>query len=481
MPLKVTCDKCQKTLKAPDTFAGKRVRCPSCQSTVQLPSAESGWESELASPKSNAEPALKPKAEPSPVAEFDWSKPLEPAAEPSLNDQFDHFDELASLPATPRRKGPKSTEAPSDAEIAFRTQRGIEGHVKTARRNERSHRSKSVDREGLSENGGYHGHWLLGLALIPLMISVVAPGIPIQDRWADAFREHPEILAKIEHSGTLKELLFALPEGRLPGAHLARNTVIHWVYALASSTIFLTLMIVLFPRSQVRLVNLVLLGLLTGTVGILLLLGFQFAAELSQGIRLHGRSIVVLLFLIVQLIGFSYRCAMDGNTGFVLSFLGFTCGVGFCEELCKGIPVSIYLGSLRESNWRTACLIGLASGVGFGVSEGIMYSAEYYNGVAPGITYLVRFGSCVCLHAVWSSSAALLMNRNQDYLPFGAVAEFGWDTMFWFVVYYLGIVMVLHGLYDTLLKQDLDLAALAVALSSFVWWAWLLYKQRSSS
>ena len=72
------------------------------------------------------------------------------------------------------------------------------------------------------------------------------------------------------------------------------------------------------------------------------------------------------------------------------------------------------------------------------------------------------------------------MNQNQDNLPFGAVAEFGWDTMFWFVVYYLGIVMVLHGLYDTLLKQDLELAALAVALSSFVWWAWLLYKQRSS-
>jgi hypothetical protein len=112
------------------------------------------------------------------------------------------------------------------------------------------------------------------------------------------------------------------------------------------------------------------------------------------------------------------------------------------------------------------------------VSEGIMYSSDYYNGMAPGLTYLVRFASCVALHAVWASSVALMMYDNQDHLLFNSAGDFGWESVGYFVVYYLGAAMVLHGLYDTLLKQDLDLGALAVAAASFGWWAWLLNKQR---
>jgi hypothetical protein len=34
--------------------------------------------------------------------------------------------------------------------------------------------------------------------------------------------------------------------------------------------------------------------------------------------------------------------------------------------------------------------------------------------------------------------------------------------------------MVLHGLYDTLLKHEQGLLALVVAIASFAWFAWLI-------
>jgi hypothetical protein len=45
-------------------------------------------------------------------------------------------------------------------------------------------------------------------------------------------------------------------------------------------------------------------------------------------------------------------------------------------------------------------LWGMASGIGFGIAEGIMYSGRYYNGVAGADIHYVRFLSCVALHAI---------------------------------------------------------------------------------
>ena len=70
------------------------------------------------------------------------------------------------------------------------------------------------------------------------------------------------------------------------------------------------------------------------------------------------------------------------------------------EELCKLGPLLWYWHRYQGIPWRTACVWGLASGVGFGVSEGIMYSQEFYNGIENGMTYLVRFASCVARNAV---------------------------------------------------------------------------------
>ena len=66
--------------------------------------------------------------------------------------------------------------------------------------------------------------------------------------------------------------------------------------------------------------------------------------------------------------------------------------------------------------WRGACLLGLASGIGFGVSEGIMYSSTQYNGWSGSDIYIVRFVSCVALHAMWAASVGIAIARNYaDY------------------------------------------------------------------
>src|SRR5207248_1857839 len=56
-----------------------------------------------------------------------------------------------------------------------------------------------------------------------------------------------------------------------------------------------------------------------------------------------------------------------------------------------------------------SCLWGMASGIGFGVAEGVMYSVRYYNGIAGFDAYLTRFAACVGLHAVWSASVGITL------------------------------------------------------------------------
>lgn len=477
MTIKVTCSQCQKSLKAPDKLAGKRVRCPSCDEVVQVP--------ELAAPELDddffADPvpapdkgAARAKRNPSSTEpEFDWSQPLEGSSPRNQTDDFDNVDELPSLPAVSRKKVKKS----ADAEVAYVPAAGIEEPSRSSRRNKTSRViSKSED-----TRLGYW-HWLLFLAMVPLAISILVPAPSLIERLRTVFNNDDQALAdalgRVQSQEQFDDFIAGLPDGRVPGAHLARKTLLHWIYAGVSAGAFLVLIVVMFPGSQVTPGKLVMFGVLTGTVGILLLISFQWVAEFTQTVRVgRVRGIIGLLFLVVKFIGFSYRCATDGQTGFGLSFVGFTCGVGLCEELCKALPVAFYLSSTRDAGWKSACLVGLASGIGFGVSEGIMYSSDYYNGIAPGLTYLVRFVSCVTLHAIWGSSVALLMYNNQDYLP-GQGEDFGWDTILSFVTFYLGIAMVLHGLYDTLLKQNLEVAALGIAAVSFGWWTWQLNRQQ---
>jgi RsiW-degrading membrane proteinase PrsW (M82 family) len=118
---------------------------------------------------------------------------------------------------------------------------------------------------------------------------------------------------------------------------------------------------------------------------------------------------------------------------------------------------------------------GLASGAGFGIAEGIMYSASYYNGIYGLEAYLVRFLSCVALHAIWAGSSAVLLYIRRDL--FDKVEN--WYEWIFPIIFVIGVPALLHGLYDTCLKKDMNGVALLVAFASFGYLAFLFSRLQS--
>jgi RsiW-degrading membrane proteinase PrsW (M82 family) len=315
----------------------------------------------------------------------------------------------------------------------------------------------------------------LALALLPLLFSVVgSDDAPFLLRLKSTIDSAPaEVTAKVEkafssNETTLDDIINLLPGAKLEGALLARNTWIHWAFALLSAGAAGLSLALLFKVDKKTLRTLGLIALFTGTVGIAFLLLVQLMASWTQGAWLRGRGIITLVFYIVKFIGFSYRAALDPENGFAASFFGFTFGVGFCEELCKALPLIYTFRSKTTLDWRAACVWGLASGVGFGVSEGITYSSDFYNGISSGGIYVVRFVSCVALHSFWTASVGISMHERQATIQ-GPMNWYDWIQPLLMI---LGVPMVLHGLYDTVLKRDMGLLAVVIAAATFGWLAW---------
>jgi RsiW-degrading membrane proteinase PrsW (M82 family) len=271
--------------------------------------------------------------------------------------------------------------------------------------------------------------------------------------------------------------LGAIPGHKLDDAWLARDTKAHWLVALASAGFFFALMLLLFPSPGTKPASLLAAGAFTGTIGIILLLGFQWAAASMQGAGMVGGGKIAIIFFIIKMIGLSYHMATSSEYGFLTSFLGFTFGVGLCEEVTKFIPVLIRVRPApgkSDPTWQSLLLWGLASGVGFGVAEGIMYSGELYNALYGWDIYAVRFISCVVLHAMWTASAAITLYNRQHWLT---DSDGGWAYC-GRVLMLVGISMTLHGLYDVLLKKEHEGLALIVALATFAWLAFQIETMR---
>ena len=88
-------------------------------------------------------------------------------------------------------------------------------------------------------------------------------------------------------------------------------------------------------------------------------------------------------------------------------------------------------------------------------------------GISGAEIYLVRFISCVALHAIWSGASAIFIYKHNHILT---ESEHFLGTLLGAAAL-VSISMVLHGLYDTLLKKEMDTPALVVAELSFVWLA----------
>ncbi len=318
-------------------------------------------------------------------------------------------------------------------------------------------------------------HWVFLLALIPLTFTVFWPQESLNDRLQRLVNQHPQLAELLKRTHTLDELAALFPGQRVPGALFSRHTRGHWAVGSFAASTYLMLLFFMFPGSGKRIRYLFFAGLFSGTVGILLLLAFQRLAALSQDLPIQDLGLRWWILLVLQPIGYSYRCASDPNIGFWGSFFGFTFGVGLCEELCKAFPAWFYLTRARRTGWRGACVVGLASGIGFGVSEGIMYSGDLYNGIRGAQIYLVRFLSCVSLHAMWSGSVALMMYQNRTFLE-----TRNWRRLLLGIIYYLWAAMLLHGMYDTLLKQDLPYTALLIGFGSYFWLFRLVAESRGT-
>jgi RsiW-degrading membrane proteinase PrsW (M82 family) len=331
--------------------------------------------------------------------------------------------------------------------------------------------------------------------MIPLAISVFGPDESPEElarrllralKGDDATAQNEnqsleEIEAELESmlgDASLDDLLGRLPGRKLEGALLPRNSSLHWLFAIVSVAAFMTFFVFLASDRSARSWHLLGVGAFVGTFGIVLLLIVQVLAMIGP---VGGGGIVGLILLMLSLVGLSYRAALDPNIGFFGSFLGFTCGVGLCEEMIKALPLFILYRIGTQQNWRGAFLWGLAAGAGFGVSEGIMYSADFYNGITgPGI-YLVRFVSCVALHAVWTGAVGIAINQWQHLLrPDHEDWWMNWLLYYLAVLRMIAVPMVLHGLYDTLLKKELEFLALVVAAASFGYLAWMISRLRSS-
>ncbi|MGH7174482.1 MAG: PrsW family glutamic-type intramembrane protease [Gemmataceae bacterium] len=428
MPISLTCAACGKRLKARDELAGKQLPCPNCRHKILVPEVD------------------------------------EDIAGYLLQDE------------TPSQSSPSaSVSAPaSEEEEQIAVQR------KPSKAVPRTRKTESLPPLTTNEPPLWlrHLHWLLILALLPLAFSLL--GARGEDERLDQFKKTMnqapievqlqiiDMIDKIEKGEASRDDLFAvLPEHKLSGALLSHGSFAHWGFAAGATVLFMTFFLLLSSQKTAEPHHLLGMGLFTATVGILLLLLLQVLADLSQGIWLHGGNIVVVIFYIVKLIGYSYRAALDSSNGFFLSFVGYTLGVGFCEEVCKALPLLWHYRNPSEQRWRTAFLWGLASGAGFGISEGVLYSSRHYNGISGADMYVVRFISCVALHALWTGSVAITLQQKHGLLQ-GVENWYEYIPRLYLIV---GVPMILHGLYDTLLKKDMNAGALVVAVLSFLFLA----------
>jgi RsiW-degrading membrane proteinase PrsW (M82 family) len=456
MTFSVICE-CGKTLKAPPEMAGKRARCPNCKAIVHVPAAE---------PVMPVFEAAEPSFSPPPAEEAGYALSSEPPPRP----------------VRPERPVPVGIDPRRPTDLHRAGERPL-ARTASPKAPPRQHAGAAISaaRPALAvPRSSGRWYWLFALTLVPLACSLLASDSDINQRIERTVEAHPEVLMKLaqtDDGGMTKEsLLDALPDGRLDDAHLSHRSWMHWLYAGLATAFFGALLMFLFDRGEATFGELALVGLATGTVGIILLISFQFVAGFTQNFWLSGRSVIVILFYIIKFIGFSYQAASDPSNGFLLSFLGFTLGVGLCEEFIKALPLYIKVRDGDDLSWRKALVWGLASGVGFGIAEGIMYSSDFYNGIATWGIYPVRFISCVALHALWTGSVALMLWHNQE------VASGELDSCDWFLglLKVQSVPMLLHGLYDTLLKRDMNALALLTAVASFGWFVFLMIKSHAA-
>jgi protease PrsW len=164
----------------------------------------------------------------------------------------------------------------------------------------------------------------------------------------------------------------------------------------------------------------------------------------------------------------------------VVSLFGFVFRVGICEELCKVLPVVLYLLWKRQrANPMTCLLVGIFSGLGFAAFENLQYhvraiertfqTTSAFSQIGIGeyilkegvrgamVEVLLRSLSLVFCHALWTGIFSYFL----------IVAALTGRKIIALVLVGLIISATLHGVYDWLAGQQQTFAA-AVMIFAFV-------------
>ena len=300
MSITFECD-CGRSFRVAESAAGRKGKCPTCGRDITVPTP--------------------PPEENTPFAE---TLIVESHAAPAVDSR------------TPSARGPLAGDVPGQA-------------LPRSASRQPSRQIATPVLAGYSNEWRNYVYLLLLFTLIPLVVSTFQPRISIHDqlqKTVDAHPEMPDLGARINDMGEkiargeaeLTDLFNLLPGHKLAGALLPHESKAHWAMAFAAAGCYLGFLLVAFPKRDTKVASLFFAGLFTATVGIVLLLAFQLAAAYSPiSLRMGGKAAIIML--IVKFIGYSYAAANDPNNGFFLSFVGFTMGVGLCEEVTKAIPL----------------------------------------------------------------------------------------------------------------------------------------------
>ncbi|MBC1216717.1 PrsW family intramembrane metalloprotease [Trichormus variabilis ARAD] len=177
---------------------------------------------------------------------------------------------------------------------------------------------------------------------------------------------------------------------------------------------------------------------------------------------------IPLLLLIQQFPLFQLLyAATESNLGLIPQLIGFIFGVGVLEEICKALPVYLFLLRPRKLNEPlTGAFYGAMSGLGFAIAEGGSYSLLYAFNLVRGQsgfgTYIlvntIRFVSLPLFHAILAGIVGYFLglaaiNRSRQ-LP----------------IMFIGVALaaVLHGSYNTFSDGILGLVIISFTILLFV-------------